>query len=149
MKKLILLSLTILLFTASGFSQATKQTQPVTETSKTKEQQQAIDDAKLLVEITNAEATLRLCALDSANAACKEDGARKLAELYSEALKKPDTSRFVIARILTEYQNSREDARSAPQVSQVADEASIKMQFLVIAQNQRIIELLEQLVKKK
>ncbi len=66
-----------------------------------------------------------------------------------KAMTNPISSNVLIANTVKGYEDLRSAARSAMQVSQAVDESSIKMQMIIIAQNQRMIDLLEQLLKKK
>lgn len=53
-------------------------------------------------------------------------------------------------RIYTAYTRASVfDAKSAPQITQVATEASVRLQYLQIKQNAEIIRLLTELNKKK
>lgn len=103
--------------------------------------------------ILTAEAELKLYALTGDKT--KLDAAAKLAELYGEAVKDKEITFSLLGQMLREYSSDREGAKSAMQVSQVADEAGIRFQFLlaaqnqaVIEQNQKIIDLLERILRK-
>jgi hypothetical protein len=50
---------------------------------------------------------------------------------------------------MSRYFNQKADVKSAAQASQVADEASLRLQWLLVAQNARIIDLLENPPTKK
>jgi len=83
------------------------------------------------------------------------DAASVLGGLYSKAVNDSETTNWLLTSLFTEYAGDRSGARSAPQVSQVADEANVKFQMLIAAQNQvlieqnkRIITLLEAIAKK-
>jgi hypothetical protein len=76
-------------------------------------------------------------------------GPKKLANSYSKVVRDPEAVRIVLGSIIGKQKRSQRDADSAPQATQVASEALTDMQPIIIAQNQRIIELLEQLNKKK
>jgi hypothetical protein len=77
------------------------------------------------------------------------DYAQELNNLYKELLSDEIGTQLLFAKILTDYQKLRASAQTAPQVSQAAAESSAKAQMVLMLQNQRIIELLEQLLKKK
>jgi len=103
-----------------------------------------------LLTFMEAETMLRLCSMVPDNEKCKgRNPAAEMSDLYAQAAKNPELTRKLVSLALNSYSELKEGARSAAQVSQAADESSVKMQLIVIAQNQRIIELLEQLVKKK
>ena len=103
-----------------------------------------------VMKIGTAEQSLRLCSMDPANDLCKDKNAKQeLTDLYASCTRDAKCSPLLMAKIISEYTSLREGARGAVQVSQAADEAGVKMQMVVMAQNQRIIELLEQLVKKQ
>jgi len=83
------------------------------------------------------------------------EAASKLGGLYGRAVNDPETVNWLLMNLFAEYAGDRSSARSAPQVSQVADEANVKFQMLIVAQNQalieqnkRIIQLLEVIAKK-
>jgi nitrogen-specific signal transduction histidine kinase len=103
----------------------------------------------LMVKVIGLEMEARLYALAPEQNKDKADAANKLTELYSQIARNPIASRHLVSSMLRDYTSVREGARGAAQVSQVADEAGIKFQMLVIAQNQRIIELLEQIARKR
>lgn len=99
--------------------------------------------AKLLVQIS----LVQTCVYKT-EAHCKSLNI-ELAELYSQVGKSPRLIRFMAAAAVNEYEQNRLNTRSAPQVSQIADEQNVELMRLIVIQNQRIIELLEQIVKKK
>jgi hypothetical protein len=106
--------------------------------------------AMFFITLLEVEMAAKLCAMSPDHETCKgRNPSAELVDLYGKGMKSPEVSRALIAKTVRSYAEMREGARSAPQVSQAVDEASIKMQMIVIAQNQRIIELLEQLVRKK
>lgn len=108
-------------------------------------------EAELLVaKLKTAEMLLKLCEASPTNELCKDkDPAADVARLYSDLVRDVNLSKAVAAYAVSSFAGLRAGASSAMQVSQAADEAGVKMQLILIAQNQRIIELLEQLVKKK
>ena len=79
----------------------------------------------------------------------KADWAAALSNLYLQAVKFPRVMAVILSKITSTYTSGVASANSALQVSQVAGETSIKLQILLAAQNQRIIELLEILAKRK
>lgn len=120
--------------------------------SQTAAQEPALsdEDKKLLGEILIAEQQSRLNALLPADSDKKVPGTTdKLAGLYARAVRSPRLVQLLIGQSLTSYFDLKEGARGAVQVSQAADEAGIKFQLIIMAQNQRIIELLEQIAKRR
>jgi hypothetical protein len=71
-----------------------------------------------------------------------DTGNDKLVQLYKDAAKSPRLMRHVLAYHLSEYARLRDKAQSAMQVSQVADEATIKMLAILSAQNVVLLEAL-------
>lgn len=74
--------------------------------------------------------------------------ATNLSKLYEGAPKKKGETSDIQAVVLASYYSNKANAKGCEQVSQVANEAMVKMMALQVAQNQRIIELLEQLARK-
>lgn len=111
----------------------------------------AKDTPQLVVaKIKTASMLLTLCSSVPENEKCKDVDPRKdLMELQSSCIKDSECSSMLIADAIANYESLRFGARSAVQVSQAADEYGVKMQLILLSQNQRIIELLEQLVKKR
>ena len=110
--------------------------------------------ASLQLEIIQAELDARLYALTGEKT--KQDSLSKLAGLYRKALADPEIAQWLIASFYTEFNNEKSGARSAVQVSQVADEVSLKFQMMLsiqnemlIEQNKRMIELLEKLANRR
>jgi len=107
------------------------------------------EDAALLVQLITAETEAQLYALAPDENKDKSGATRKVAEAYAKIAQRPTASHLLLSTILSDYSSSRFRAQSAMQVSQSADEAGVKLQMLIIAQNQRIIELLEQIARKR
>lgn len=74
--------------------------------------------------------------------------ATNMSKLYENAPKKKGETSDIQAVVLASYYENKANAKGCEQVSQVANEAMVKMMALQVAQNQRIIELLEQLNRK-
>lgn len=91
--------------------------------------------------------THEISGIDSKNDST--DWAAVLARLYGQAVKNSRVMEVLRGNLARNYSLRMEDASSAPQATQVANETSVRLQMLLIAQNQRIIELLEQLTKRK
>jgi hypothetical protein len=107
------------------------------------------EDLALLVQLITAETEAKLYALAPEENKDKSGATRKVAEVYARIAQRPTASQLLLSTILSDYSSDRYRAQSAMQVSQTADEASVKLQMLMIAQNQRIIELLEQIARKR
>lgn len=73
----------------------------------------------------------------------------KLVAAYEEAISNPYAVNFLIGNAIAGFEKTRTQARGAGQVSQLADEQNAVLMRLIVLQNQKIIELLEQLNKKK
>lgn len=143
MKRLIWIALFVLLMAGPLPAQETK---PKT----------AQDEATMLkVEILKTEMEAKLYAIAPDGNKDKSDAGDKLAALYRKAALLPGVGDYLASGVWSEFSSNRFRANSAPQVSQVANEASVKFQFLVATQNQvlidqnkRIIELLETMTKR-
>ena len=106
-------------------------------------------ETQLLLEFIRTELEVKLYAVAPESNKDKASASQRLAEIYSKIATSPGASHALMSHILGNYSSSREAARSAVQVSQAADEASIRMQLLLIGQNERIINLLEQIARKR
>lgn len=78
-----------------------------------------------------------------------EDIDKKLAKLYGLISQSPNLMRYLAARAVKSFETNKSYAKSAPQVSQIADQQNAELLRIIVMQNQRIIELLEQLAKAK
>ncbi|MBI2528186.1 MAG: hypothetical protein HYV93_19680 [Candidatus Rokubacteria bacterium] len=68
--------------------------------------------------------------------------------VYGEGVATPEGVKGLTAKALNKLWATRVGARSAAQVSQLTDETQIQFALIQIQQNQRIIGLLEELVKR-
>jgi hypothetical protein len=68
--------------------------------------------------------------------------------ILGDAPKDAKTVRAIAGHSLWKYYLEKGSARSAPQVSQLANEQMLHLGLLQVQQNQRIIELLEQMGKR-
>ncbi len=71
----------------------------------------------------------------------------KLQDLYSQAVRYPNLMKVLLARLQLDYVLNQANARSAPQASQVANEGTVDLLFIIAAQNQRLIELAQGMKK--
>lgn len=145
----------LLLGTIEVFAQQ-GQTQVQDQTSTAAREVTAKQDLELLLLIKTAEAEAKLYVLAPESNKDKAGATTKLAELYAKAVQSPVVMRILVGEALLDFYDLKQGARGAAQVSQAADEAGIKFQLLTVAQNQtlieqnqRIINLLEQLVRKR
>lgn len=112
--------------------------------------------ATLWLQAGLLESKARMYALDPENHKEDSGAAEELAAIYRKAVNYSGNSASFSGEIYARFLASKALADSAPQVSQVADEASVKLQFLIAAQNQvlieqnkKIIDLLGQIARKK
>lgn len=122
-------------------------TQPVVEETKFTE-----DELKLIADISATVARLELCRYSADSEDCKSGGKwqQQLTNDYQEAVKRPRVVKYLTAESSAKYLRMRNaPSISAPQIAQIALEQQAELQPIIIAQNQRIIELLEQIAKKK
>jgi hypothetical protein len=122
---------------------------PATPTTQTDKDKAVAASATLFLEMEKAEAEARLYLLDPEKHKDKAGAVIRLVELYSQLIRNPEALNTRLGLMLSEFMHLREQASNAAQVSQVADEAGVRMRLIEIAQNECIIELLEQLVKKR
>ncbi len=108
------------------------------------------EEKKIFAEFTVAQMGMGMCRRLPENDDCKKSD---FAAMYQNNLAKVIGNRkltmAVLADAAAKFESMRIDTRSAPQVSQIADEQNSQLIRLMVIQNQRIIELLDQLVKKK
>lgn len=150
-KPLVILALVLLSAVAvSGQQAPTKPEVPPAAAALSK------DEVELLLNIKMAELQTRSYALSPDSNKENAGATDRLAELYSKAVRSPGVMRLLVGEALSDYYEIKEHARGAAQVSQAADEANMRFQPLmlsqnqtIIEQNQRIIALLEQLVRKR
>lgn len=75
---------------------------------------------------------------------------KELADLYAQVVRSPKLVRLITAETVYKYQSLGNSAgnKSAMQISQIVDQQNAKLIPLLVLQNQRVIELLEMLLKK-
>lgn len=147
MSKVFFLAFVVLLSAYAVLGQATPP--PAKPAAQQTPSTPELDDVNLRLAILTAELGVKVCAISPNADSCKERPAEQLVKLYSQAISRPAVLRSLLASGVTTFTFAKENARGAAQVSQGADEANVSFQLIIIAQNQRIIELLEQLNKKK
>jgi hypothetical protein len=127
------------------------QTKPAAESDGARK-----EAVNLWLQVKTLEAKAMLYALDPDGNKDSAGAAEELAGAYQKALSYAGSGANFAGEIYAEFLASKAAANSAPQVSQVANEASVKLQFLLAAQNQvlidqnkKIIDLLGQIARKK
>ncbi|MCC6328966.1 MAG: hypothetical protein IT174_10650 [Acidobacteria bacterium] len=107
-------------------------------------------EKKLLDDVMAARANMSGCGLVPESESCKKTNYE---QVYREAVRKAVANPNVLLAIATSaaqnYDAFRLAPKSAPQASQIADQQNAELLRVIVFQNQRIIELLDQLVKKK
>jgi hypothetical protein len=78
----------------------------------------------------------------------KAGSSAKIAGAYARVGQDAATQPAALSRILSEYYELKTGARSAQQVSQAANEATVRLSVLQAAQNRRIIEQNDALAKQ-
>jgi hypothetical protein len=127
---------------------------PSKETDKEKANKE-FELGTLVLKAKLLEARATLYSMDPASHKEDAGAAEELANIYRRVFAESDTAGWFFGPIYADYLASKQQARSAPQVSQVANEATVKFQFMIAAQNQvlieqnkKIIALLETIAKK-
>jgi hypothetical protein len=143
MKKLLLL---IILPAAVGISFG--QTAAIPPKAQVTIKPFSAEEAELAANILLLRTQSSLCAYSETDSQCKELPG-KLADAYKKAVRFPEVLSFLAATAASDYDRQSALTKSAPQASQIADQQNAEMLRLIVFQNQRIIDLLEQLVKKK
>lgn len=141
MKTLLLF---ILLVTSSLTVYA--QAQPAKRNRLTEAQTEPL---KFILELKLAELQAKSFALDPENNRDKADAAGRVQLMYARAVRDTALLDALVSDLASDYASMKEQVRSAPQASQVAEQTNVQLQFLVIQQNARIISLLEQLIRKR
>lgn len=137
----IILTLAILALCAgAGFGQAELRQQ----SGKVLTEEEAVIGVDLL--LLRAEAGI--CARTSNEGDECKVVQNKLALIYNKIARSPALISFLAAQAMSEYDRGLPQAKSAPQISQIADQQNGELLRLIVAQNQRIIELLEQIAAK-
>ncbi len=98
-----------------------------------------------LLELAQAEQEARIYGAKSLGYPEYAGAAKRVQELYAKAASDPVLLDALLVVMFKGYSEAAESAKSAPQASQAADDANVRLQFILIQQNARIIRLLEQL----
>jgi hypothetical protein len=101
----------------------------------------------LLIDLEIAEGMIASCEAISPSA-CKKY-ASDIGEYYFQISKSPAMLEALSRRAISRFERMRSQTKSAMQVSQITDEQNAVLMRIIVAQNQRIIELLDQIAKKK
>ena len=82
---------------------------------------------------------------------CKENNnfEQKYIDSLAKIVQSPKLTSYLVSGAAKNFEGLRISAKSAPQISQIADEQNAELIRIIVIQNQRIIELLEQIAKKK
>lgn len=139
----------ILLASVSGVAQIGKDPAPKAAPTTAASVSPEAEPEMLVEKLKSAELSAQLCTISPENKLCSDYTPSTLSDLYSKIARDPKATAILLARTYESFANMKSGARGAVQVSQAADEAGMRMQLMIIAQNQRIIELLEQLVRKR
>lgn len=149
--KLIFSILFALVFALPASAQITNTT-PITDTTQITEPLPKFmftaDEAKTLLDLFTANMVSQVCSFQPSNPQC-EGNEQKISDAYAKSSKSPNLLNYLSSKAINDFERIRRQTKFAQQVSQVSDEHNVVMMRIVVAQNQRIIELLEALVKKK
>jgi len=107
----------------------------------------ATPQAKLI----DAELATSLAILKAANGEKDASYAARISDLndlLASGVKDPAMLKAITDRTLLHLEDAKATSSSAPQVSQIANQQVVWLALVQVHQNQRIIELLEQLSKK-
>jgi hypothetical protein len=108
----------------------------------------SLSTAELRFELAMSKANLALMTGKKVDAAEARESADAVTDILVNAPTDPKMVRALVGKSLWQFYAAKADARGAVQVSQAANEASQRLSLLQVEQNQRIIELLEQVAKK-
>jgi hypothetical protein len=169
MKKLLILATIILCFVSISYGQ--KVTPKQTATTKTPEnsvieETSDAEDQKLVSDLQQAKNKVLACyvtyfktsrenrteADEKLEKTCSKSAREDLTEIYNKLSKRPNAIKIMIADELTQNLTYHYIASAAGVFKPRTEEnleAQVNLQRIITIQNQRIIELLEQLVKKK
>lgn len=138
MNRMSFLFLLLLAFPVAANSQGAPKAQPA-PADVTLEPLTAEETLKLIL-INRLETEAQIFAMAPTAEMARESPSVNLAQLYKEAAASPRLMRQILGQHRDEYRKSHTAARSAPQASQAADEASVEMLHIIAAQNMAIIE---------
>jgi hypothetical protein len=144
MKKL--LPLFVLLFAMSDYGQTNPTvpaSSPVDPDAMTFEQSQTLGNL-MLQQIKST-----TCGYSDGTSEECLSAHKVLSDLYIKVGRSPQLIRLLAAQAATKYDRLAEQTKSAAQASQIADQQNAALTRLLVLQNQRIVELLEQILKKK
>lgn len=116
--------------------------EPLPKFTFTKEEQDTLAEL-LLTELVSG-----VCGYAPSDPRCP-DNQQKTADVYLKISHSPKLISYLTSKAIGDFEGIRRQSKSAMQVSQVADEHNVVMMRIIVAQNQRVIELLEALLKKK
>jgi hypothetical protein len=144
--KIIYTTILVLCLFAASFAQKKESTDlsaPKTDELEvfSKEEQDIIGKL-LIVNLTSS-----LCGIVKTKPECKTV-LKDRYDLYLKISKYPKLLRFLAAEAIDKYNENKDQAKSAPQASQIADQQNAELLQIIVLQNQRIIELLEKLATK-
>lgn len=104
----------------------------------------------ILGSLMLAKLGLAICGMDPDGADCKKADYNKM---YGDAMSKVVADPALVSDLVSEavlkYESMKDLSKSAAQVSQIADQQNAEIMRVIVAQNQRVIELLEQILKKR
>jgi hypothetical protein len=159
MKRILLLFFAVIFSTSFAFgqtAQATSSDKPDSQNPATVARvaiysQLSDAEKKILVDYLTSRASMGFCAYVPDGTGCKENGnyEQKYIDALEAIVKSPRLTSYLVSNAAQKFEGTKIGARSAPQVSQIADEQNAELTRILVIQNQRIIDLLEQLVKKK
>ena len=108
-------------------------------------------EKKILADYLTAKTSMGFCTFVPDGTGCKENNnfEQKYIDSLAKIVQSPKLTSYLVSGAAKNFEGLRISAKSAPQISQIADEQNAELIRIIVIQNQRIIELLEQIAKKK
>lgn len=149
MKNIILILLLMLSLAVVGYGQRSTTITPSTTETTDFGFKLSTEEQVLLQTLDSIYQLIPNCGIEETAKIKCDDLHKNLAKIYEQIARYPNLMRFLSARAVKAYESSKPYAKSAPQVSQIADQQNAELLRIIVMQNLRIIELLEQISKKK
>jgi len=134
----------------SGFAQADKAPSYLPPEGTVQQAYNPSEDLQIAETLARASARKKYLTPDSENNNLELARAtRSIAKAYLAGANDKTFTQNALARASRDWEVNSKASKTAAQISQTADEVTVRLAMLEVAQNQRIIELLTQLNAKK
>jgi len=141
----------IFVFGAKGQTTQTDAPNPATVARVAAYTQLSETEKKTLVDYLTSRASMGFCNYVPDGTGCKENNGyeQKYIDSLENIVKSPKLTGYLVSGVAKTFEGGRITAKSAPQISQIADELNAELTRIIVIQNTRMIELLEKIAAKK